>query len=178
MVKFSFYIFAFLSLCAMSFASTVVEDSRSRFVLDDGVSDTAIYGCTDEMGEEIPGNRFAPENSTVDGNGGVPFRIYRVAVPAGATPRVSVSVKKTKALKGDFCKGSSLNFSPVKASAPIMRDGLWMVDIRVPLYEKSGASLRLRTQFRAIEPIPFSSRTSSSGDEPINVFAPTRRKKL
>ena len=148
MVKFSFYIFAFLSLCAMSFASTVVEDSRSRFVLDDGVSDTAIYGCTDEMGEEIPGNRFAPENSTVDGNGGVPFRIYRVAVPAGATPRVSVSVKKTKSLKGEFCKGGSLNFSPVKASAPIMRDGLWMVDIRVPLYEKSGASLRLRTQFR------------------------------
>lgn len=148
MVKFFFYIIAFLFLSVSVSASTVVEDSRSRFVIDDEVLDSSIHSCTDVLGEKIPGNRFVPENAAVDDNSDVPMRLYRVAVPAGATPRVSFSVKKTKPLQGDFCKGGKLKFSPVVASAPYMRDGLWIVDIRVPLYEKSGASLRLRTQFR------------------------------
>ena len=147
-MKLFFYIIAFLLLSVSASASTVVEDSRSRFILDDDVFDTTVYGCTDEMGEEIPGKRFAPENSSVDGKSDVPFRVYRVAVPAGATPRVSLSVKKTKSLKGGFCKGANMKFSPVVASTPYMRDGLWMVDIRVPLFERSGSSLRLRTHFR------------------------------
>ena len=148
MVKFFLYIIAILLLSVSASASTVVEDSRSRFVLDDGVYDTSVYVCSDERGTEIPGNRFIPENSFVDDNSDVPFRLYRVAVPAGATPRVSLSVKKTKNLKGSPCKGAKLKSSPVHASSPYLRDGLWIVDIRVPLYEKSGASLRLRTQFR------------------------------
>ncbi|MBR4785229.1 MAG: hypothetical protein IK012_08260 [Fibrobacter sp.] len=102
----------------------------------------------DSLGGFVPGNQFEPENATVSAESDVPFRIYRVAVPAGATPRVSLSVKKTKPMQGNFCKGGKLNFFPVSASSPYMRDGLWMVDIRVPLYEKAGASFRLRTQYR------------------------------
>lgn len=147
-MKSFFYIISILSLCVTAFASTVVEDSRSRFVLDDGVLETSIHGCMDEQGGFIPGNRFDPENSTVSDDSDVPFRIYRVAVPAGATPRVSLSVKKTKPLQGSFCKEGKLKFFPVSASSPYLRDGLWIVDVRVPLYEKSGASLRLRTQYR------------------------------
>lgn len=126
----------------------MVEDSRSRFVLDDDVLDASVYDCVDGQGKSIPGNRFLPEFSSMDDDNDVPFRLYRVAIPAGATPRVSLSVKKTKPLPGSFCKDGKLKFSSVVASSPYKQDGLWMVDIRVPLYEKSGASFRLRTQYR------------------------------
>ena len=147
-MKSFFYIFSILSLCVTAFASTVVEDSRSRFVLDDGVLDATVYDCVDGQGKRIPGSRFLPEFSSMDDDNDVPFRVYRVAIPAGATPRVSLSVKKTEPLQGNFCKDGKLKFSPVVASSPYMRDGLWIVDVRVPLYEKSGASVRLRTQYR------------------------------
>ena len=147
MVKFFFRIFSLLLLPAFAAASTVVEDSRSRFVLNDEVIDASVHGCIDDRGEFVPGNRFVPEFSQTDDSGDVPYRMYRVAVPAGSTPRVNLSVKETRPLGKPFCKGGKLNFSPVTASAPYMKDGLWMVDIRVPLYEKWGSSVKLRKRF-------------------------------
>ena len=67
----------------------VVEDSRSRFVADDEVLDASVYGCIDELGEAVPGSRFVPENATLGDSSDVPYRTYRVAIPAGARPRVS-----------------------------------------------------------------------------------------
>ena len=148
MVKFRIHILACLLLGVSAFASTVVEDSRSRFVIDDAVVDATVYGCTDAEGVAIPGKTFVPENSEYDPNFGIPFRIYRVAVPAGSTPRVSLSVQTTVPLGGDYCKGVEPRFSPVKASAPELKDGLWIMEVAVPLYEKAGSSLKLRKSFR------------------------------
>lgn len=147
-MKFKSSIIAVLLLSVASFALTVVEDSRSRFVADDEVLDASVYGCIDELGEAVPGSRFAPENSTFADSSDVPYRTYRVAIPAGARPRVSVSVKKTIPLGASYCEGATLKFSPVRASAPFLKDGLWMVDVSVPLYERSGNSVRLRKKFR------------------------------
>lgn len=162
MVKFRIHILACLLLGISAFASTVVEDSRSRFVLDDAVVDASVYGCTDFEGVDIPGKTFIPENSEYDPNFGIPFRIYRVAVPAGSTPRVSLSVQATVPLGGDYCKGVKPRFTPVKASAPELRDGLWIMEVAVPLYEKSGSSLKLRKRFRLT--VDFSK--SGSGIDP------------
>ena len=162
MVKFRIHILACLLLGVSAFASTVVEDSRSRFVIDDAVVDATVYGCTDAEGVAIPGKTFVPENSEYDPNFGIPFRIYRVAVPAGSTPRVSLSVQTTVPLGGDYCKGVEPRFSPVKASAPELKDGLWIMEVAVPLYEKAGSSLKLRKSFRL--PVDFSK--SGSGIDP------------
>lgn len=148
MVKFRIHILACLLLGVSALASTVVEDSRSRFVLDDAVVDASVYGCTDEEGAGIPGRTFVPENSEYDAESGMPFRIYRVAVPAGSKPRVSLSVQSTVPLGGDYCSGVQPKFSGVKASAPALKDGLWIMEVVVPLYEKSGSSLRLRKRYR------------------------------
>ena len=147
MVKFLIRIFSLLLLPALAAASTVVEDSRTRFVMDDEVADASVYGCIDEKGKFVSGNRFIPEFSSTDDDSDVPFRMYRVAVPAGATPRVNLSVKETRPLGKPFCDGGKLKFSPVTASAPFLKDGLWMVDIRIPLYEKWGSSVKLRKRF-------------------------------
>lgn len=129
-------------------AATVVEDSRSRFVLNDAVADASVYGCVDAKGAEIPGSRFMPENSFVDDDSDVPYRVYRIAVPAGASPRVSLSVSKTVSLGKPFCSGARLKASGVTASAPVLKDGLWMLDVKVPLYEKRGESVVLRKNFK------------------------------
>ena len=83
-MKFKSSIIAVLLLAVASFAMNVVEDSRSRFVADDEVLDASVYGCIDELGEAVPGSRFAPENSTFADSSDVPYRTYRVAIPAGA----------------------------------------------------------------------------------------------
>lgn len=147
-VKFRISILAVLSLCIGALASKIVEDSRSRFVLDDEVVDASVYDCADDIGTKIPGSQFQPENSVLVESSDVPVRIYRIAVPAGASPKVSVSVKKTVPLAKPFCKGANLKFMPVRASEPFLKDGLWMVDVTVPLYEKWGSSVKLRSQYR------------------------------
>jgi len=161
-VKIRSSIFAVLLFAVASFAITVVEDSRSRFVAEDAVLDASVYGCMDEMGEKVPGSRFIPEKSAFADSSDVPYRVYRVAIPAGSKPRVSVSVKKTVPLGASYCEGANLRFSSVKASAPFLKDGLWMVDVRVPLYERFGSSVKLRKSFRL--EVDFS--TTGSGVNP------------
>jgi len=161
-VKSRISILTILFLCVCALASSVVEDSRSRFVLDDEVIETSVHGCIDELGSVISGSRFFPENSTKLDSSDVPVRIYRVALPAGASPRISLSVKKTVPLSKSYCEGANLRFMPVRASEPFFRDGLWMMDVYVPLYEKWGSSVKLRQRFRL--EIDFS--VSGSGVHP------------
>ena len=103
---------------------------------------------------EDHGEVFLPENAAyLDGNS-MPFRHYRVALPSNQKPQVSVIDQKTVPLKKPLCKGGPggetdvLKFLPVDVSKPILRDGLWMTDIRVPLYVKNGGSVALRKNFR------------------------------
>ena len=141
----------FVVLGAVCSFARVVEDSKSRFVLDDVVIESSVHSCLDEKDK---GGVFLPENAAyLDGNS-VPFRYYRVALPNNQKPSVSLTDSKAVPLGKSLCKGGpggagdSLRFLPVDVSAPYMRDGLWMTDIRVPLYIKSGSSVSLREKFR------------------------------
>ncbi|WP_298771325.1 C25 family cysteine peptidase [uncultured Fibrobacter sp.] len=150
-VKFSIkslFLFAFLALPCMA---GVLEDSQKRFVLEDGVLESAVHSC-DTL--DRLGGKFLPEAAMyMDGNS-MPFRSYRVALPTSDKPTVSLSDIKTVPLGRPLCKegpggyGEELKFLPVEVSAPFQRDGLWMTDIRVPLYIRNGSSVALRKNFK------------------------------
>lgn len=135
-------VFLLLSVASCCLASRVVEDSRSRFVLDDEVYESTAYGC--ETGE---GAQFFPENATISEEEGGAYRVYHVALPSNAKPSVSIGKVKLVQLGAKHCKGDSLRIRPLSVSAPYMRDGLWMTEIEVPLYEKRGKSVALRKSF-------------------------------
>lgn len=130
------------------FAATVVEDSKSKFIFKDEILDSGVYPCTNELGEKIPGFSFFPEYVAYENDNAMPFRIYRVALPGNQSPSVSISDVKTVALAKEFCKDAKVKFSGMSVTAPFLKDGLWMVDVKVPLYEKSGKSLSLRKSFK------------------------------
>ena len=141
----------FVTLGAVCSFARVVEDSKSRFVLDDVVIESSVHTCLDAKDR---GGVFLPENAAyLDGNS-VPFRYYRVALPSNQKPSVSLTDSKVVPLGKSLCKGGpggagdSLRILPIDVSAPYLRDGLWMTDIRVPLYVKSGSSVSLRKNFR------------------------------
>lgn len=131
-------------LAVPALASNVVEDSKSRFVLEDEVVDSGIYPCED--GSRGLG-KFSPENSFVE-DGNVPSRVYRVALPTKDLPSITVSNQKLVPVKGSYCNEDSLKFKAVSASTPVLRDGLWITDIRVPLLLKQGGSVVLRKNFK------------------------------
>lgn len=127
-------------------ASNIVEDSRSRFVLDDEVVNSQVSKCAD------------PERSFVDDDNGVPYRLYRVALPSKNSPVVSLSGERLLPLgnalqdasacdKMDFAR-APLRYTSLKVSEPYFKDGLWVTDIRVPLYVKSGNGSSLRKSYR------------------------------
>ncbi|SHL06375.1 Peptidase family C25 [Fibrobacter sp. UWEL] len=133
-------------LAVPAMASRIVEDSRSKFVLDDEVVRSQVSKCDD------------PERSFVDDDNGVPYRSYRVALPSKNRPSVSLSGESLLPLgnslqdtssceKGDFGR-APLRFTSVSVSDPYFKDGLWVADIRVPLYVKSGNSVALRKNYR------------------------------
>lgn len=132
-----------------SFASKIVEDSQKRFVFDDEVANAGVLDCANSVG-----GYFSPEAAVYEEDNGVPFRYYRIALPSKEIPRVSVQDSRTISLGKPWCSdadkgiGSSLNFKGVSASKPFFKDGLWMTDIRVPLYLKNGNSVALRKGFR------------------------------
>ena len=148
----SFLAFLVLTLVVVSPSlARVVEDSRSRFVLEDVVLESTVHGC-DSL--DSRGGKFVPEGAAyLDGNS-MPFRYYRVALPTKDKPDVSVNDISTVALGKPLCKEGpqgttdSLRFQPVDVSTPFLRDGLWMTDIRVPLYVRNGSSVSLRKNFR------------------------------
>lgn len=136
-------------LTVPAFASKVVEDSQSRFVLDDEVTNTAAHRCNSSKGEF-----YQPENAHYYDGNGVPFRIYRVALPNQELPLVSVLDDVLLDLKKPVCGDPELkedvifDFLPVQSSEAYLSDGLWLTDIRVPLYVKKGNSVALRQKFR------------------------------
>lgn len=136
-------------LCAVSaMASTVVEDSKNRFVLEDDVLEVLEHPCMNLDGEIIPGFRFVPENSGYEDGNDVPYRLYRLALPSSEVPSVSISDVKTKVLQKPACKEASFKFSGINVSRPFFKDGLWMVDVKVPMLEKHGSTVALRTGFK------------------------------
>ena len=77
----------FVALGAICSFARVVEDSKSRFVLDDDVIESSVHECLDAKDR---GGVFLPENAAyLDGNA-VPFRYYHIALPSNVKPSVSV----------------------------------------------------------------------------------------
>ena len=126
-----------------SLASSVVEDSKKRFVLDDEVLDSSTKSCEDGSGK-----RFVPENAFYVDSSNVPVRHYRVALPSSAKPSVSVTNSKLVSLGASPCKSTPAKIPGVDVSSPFLKDNLWMVDVLVPLYVKDGGSVALRKNFR------------------------------
>ena len=137
-----------------SLASSVIEDSKKRFVLDDEVVDSSKESC-----EDGSGMRFSPENSFFLDSSRVPFRYYRVAIPSSVTPSVTVSNSKLVPLGTSYCKSTPVKSQSVSVSSPYLKDNLWMVDVLVPLYVKQGNSIALRKNFRLN--VNFAAATSS-----------------
>ena len=140
MFKKSAFFVLFLVVCGL--ASTVVEDSRSRFVVDDDVYESSVHRC-----ENGDGARFFPENAVVSEEDGGVYRVYRVALPSNAKPSVRLGKVKLLPLGAPYCKEASLKFRPLTVGNPYLRDGLWIVEIVVPLLEKRGNSVSLRKSF-------------------------------
>ena len=141
----------FVALGAICSFARVVEDSRTRYVLDDAVVESSIHPC-DSTG--LPGVKFKPENATYLEKHDMPFRHYWVALPTNKKPSVSVTDTKTVPLGAPLCAehrdirtDASWIYS-IDVSEPVLRDGLWMTNIRVPLYVKNGSSVSLRKNFR------------------------------
>lgn len=160
-------------------ASKVVEDSKTRFILDDEVLDSEVYPCENEDGlpSGLNAGTFFPEYALYEDGNAVPFRSYRVALPSEAVPSVSVSDESLLPLGKSHCSEKDfqrppLKFSAVTASRPFFKDGLWMVDVRVPLYVKNGGSLSLRKKFKLRVNIPAAPLGSNPGkrilDEVLN----------
>lgn len=126
-----------------SLASSVVEDSKKRFILDDEVMDSSKEAC-----EDGSGMRFSPENAFYRDSNAVPIRVYRVGIPSNKKPSVSVTDSKFVPLGAPLCKSTPAKSLPVAVSKPFLKDNLWMVDVQVPLYVKSGNSYSLRKSFR------------------------------
>ena len=139
-----------LPAAALAGGPKVLEDSRSRFVLEDLVIESSVHAC-DSLNDY--GAKFVPENAAyMDGNA-VPYRYYRVALPTKEKPTVSVSDLKMVPLGKPLCKvgpdgSTGVKFESVRISTPILRDGLWISEIRVPLYVKRGNSVSLRKSFK------------------------------
>ena len=141
-----------------SLASSVVEDSKKHFILDDEVLNSSKEACS-----EGSGMQFLPENAYYSDSNAVPFRYYRLALPSNAKPSISVTDSKLVPLGTSLCKSTPAKFLPVSVSEPFLKDNLWMADVRVPLYVKSGSSVSLRKSFRL--KVDFAS-TSVGGQNP------------
>ncbi len=141
-----------------SLASSVVEDSKKHFILDDVVLNSSVEFC-----EDGTGMRFSPENAFYKDSNAVPVRYYRIALPSNAKPTVSVTDSKVVPLGGPLCKSTPAKSLPVAVSEPYLKDNLWQADVQVPLYLVRGQSVSLRQNFRL--KVDFAS-SSVSGRNP------------
>jgi hypothetical protein len=126
-----------------SLASSVVEDSKKHFVLDDEVLNSSVELCEDGSGKH-----FKPENSFYSDSNAVPVRYYRIALPSNIKPSVSVTDSKVLPLGASLCKSTPAKALPVSVSEPYLKDNLWLSDVQVPLYVMHGNSVSLREKFR------------------------------
>lgn len=134
--------FVAIVLVAQLWASTVVEDSKRHFVYQDDVAEIRAESCESGLGL-----RILPERSALlDDYAGV-YRIYKIALPSNVKPNVYLSKVLTKPLGGPYCKDDKRPFSSLVVGKPYKRDGLWIADVRVPLYEKKGSSFLVRKSF-------------------------------
>lgn len=106
-------------------ASTVIEDSRSRLVLEDMA--------------------YAPMNANA--LEGEVYRQYSVALPSNEKPTVRVAKVSLVPLQLPASKVDSVRIQPLFVGTPYMRDGLWICDIVVPLFEKHDRKVSLRKKF-------------------------------
>ena len=141
-----------------SLASSVVEDSKKRFILDDEVLDDSKVACEDGSGMQ-----FLPEQASYSDSGATPVRHYRIALPSKAKPSVTITENKYVPLGAPLCKSLKLDYLSLFVSEPFLKDNLWMVDVGVPLYVKAGNSVSLRKNFRLN--VNFAS-ASASGRNP------------
>ena len=126
-----------------SLASSIIEDSNKRFILDDEVMDSSTKSCDDGSGM-----RFRPENAFYLDSNEVPVRHYRLAVPSNAKPSVTVTNSSLVSLGASPCKSFSGKIPSIEITSPFLKDNLWMVDVFIPLYVKDGGSIALRKNFR------------------------------
>ena len=131
-----------------SLASSVIEDSRKHFILDDEVLDSSRESCEDGSGK-----RFHPERVVYMDS--VPFRHYRVALPSSEKPSVSVTNSKLVPLGSSPCKSTPAKVQSVSVSTPYIKDGVWVTDVLVPLYLKQGGSVALRKEFRLFSSVRY-----------------------
>ena len=61
-----------------------LEDSKTRFVFKDKVLDSELAACEDGS------YRLLPENGVYKSSSSMPYRAYRIAVPANEKPSVSI----------------------------------------------------------------------------------------
>lgn len=149
-MRFFFILFCLVSL---SFAK-VISDLPTKFVYADDVKDVSGEICDN-------GAVVAPENSFYRNDSDMPYRVYRVAVPSKEKP--SVVVKDVSSIViGKYCSDKKLKFLQPFATVPVMRDGVWMADVWVPLLKGSSATVSLRKQFE----VSVVFRGSASGNKP------------
>jgi hypothetical protein len=115
-----------------------MEDAPGRFVYRDEVVSPLVSAC------ESGGVRLLPERSFYAAASDVPFRHYQVALPSASRPAVSVKDLKTQRITLDFCKEDRLRAEGVEVSNPRLKDGVWITDIRVPLFLLTGNGVTLR----------------------------------
>lgn len=135
-------LFFVLAICSALWAFETVEDSRSRFVFRDGVSGVLPVPC------EGSGYRMFPENAVYRDRSKMPYRSYRIAVPANAKPSVRLTDSLSESFPKTWCAEDSLSNASVEVSSPKLWDGVWTVDVLVPLLRVSGGSVLVRRNFR------------------------------
>ncbi len=135
-------VFCVLLCAAFLSAFETLEDSRSRFVFRDGVSDLSPASCEEGDFRLLPENAFYRENSRT------PYRVYRVAIPANAKPSVQVTDSVLTEFPLRWCSADSPGNASVEVSAPRLWDGVWVVDVLVPLVRGSGSSVLVRRNFQ------------------------------
>lgn len=133
---------AVLLVARFLWAFETLEDSKARFVFRDKIEGISPVSCAD--GDF----HLLPENAVYRDGSGTPYRAYRVAVPSNAKPSVSVEDSVVSRFSKNWCVSDSLKGGKVEVSAPVLRDGVWVVDVLVPLLHLSGKAANVRENFR------------------------------
>lgn len=87
-----------------------LEDSKTRFVFKDKVLDSELAACEDGS------YRLLPENGVYKSSSSMPYRAYRIAVPANEKPSVSIRDSIRFRFPEKWCAEDSLQNSAVEVS--------------------------------------------------------------